>query len=177
MYALIWRVREACRIIYKDMAEKEFSWKAPEFHYYEKGPAWYAGSVFVTGVLALLALWQGNFLFVVFVLIAEFLILFWARRKPRTIVVSLSEEGLALGERDRYPFERLLRFAVVEERGGGAASFREVVMETRALFGNSVRFMVPRESVQSVKVFLGRFLPETTHEESLAEYLSHFFRF
>ena len=160
-----------------DMADGGFSWKAPEFHYYEKGPAWYAGSVFITGILALLALWQSNFLFVVFMLIAEFLILFWAKRKPRTIAVSLSEEGLALGERDRYSFERLAGFAIVEEREGGAAPFREVVMATRATFGNPVRFMVPRESMQNVKVFLGRFLPETTHEESLMEYLAHFFRF
>ena len=71
-------------------------WKAPEFEYREKDVSWYWLSIIAAVVILGAAVWQKNFLFAVFVVIAEILMLVWAGRKPREITFSLNEKGLTM---------------------------------------------------------------------------------
>jgi hypothetical protein len=51
-------------------ARKTISWRAAEFHYIEKDYLWYTGIIAAGALLLVIALWQRNFFFAVFVAIA-----------------------------------------------------------------------------------------------------------
>lgn len=158
------------------MAEgKNIQWSAPEFRYYEKGPGWYWLSAIVAGAIGLFALLKRNFLFLVFVVLAELVVLAWARRKPATVVFSLSESGLTIDERERYPFERLSAFSVIE--GGEGEIMSEIVLKTKNPFNSTLRLIIPAGEFSRVRAFLARFLSEVEHEETLTEYLAHLLKF
>ncbi|MDP3892652.1 hypothetical protein, partial [Nocardioides sp.] len=71
------------------MEQFNIEWRAPEFYYREKGVSWYWLSIIAAIVILSVSVWQKNFLFAVFVVIAEILMLVWAGRKPREISFSL----------------------------------------------------------------------------------------
>ncbi|MDO8601919.1 MAG: hypothetical protein Q7R62_02220, partial [bacterium] len=91
----------------------EIKWTAPESHFFEKTSRWYIGSAILAGLLVIFALWQGNFLFVLFVVIAEVLALFWGGQAPRTISYQLTEAGFIVGDRI-FRFDTLIGYALIE---------------------------------------------------------------
>ncbi len=78
------------------MEELKIEWQAPEFEYREKDISWYWLSIIVAVLILSVSVWQKNFLFAAFVVMAEMLILVWAGRKPREISFSLDEKGLTI---------------------------------------------------------------------------------
>ena len=50
---------------------KEIIWQAPEFRYRHKDESWYWLTIMATAVLFLISLWQKNFLFAIFAVIAN----------------------------------------------------------------------------------------------------------
>ena len=63
----------------------EIEWQAPEYFHYQKDVSWY-WLVLILGIVTIVfALWQKNFLFAVFVIIAEVLLFYWGRTQPRVI--------------------------------------------------------------------------------------------
>jgi len=63
----------------------EFHWQTKEYEYHEKDIFWYWASIIIAVGIVAFAVWQKNFLFAAFVIIAEILVLVWAERKPDTI--------------------------------------------------------------------------------------------
>ncbi len=144
------------------------TWSAPESHFFEKTSTWYIGSAIIAGIVIIFSLWQQNFLFVVFIVIAEILVLFWANEKPRTLNYGLNADGFVAGDRlFRYP--NLTAFALVESLGG--PNYYELVFRQKQPLAPYVKVLVPNERSNDVGEFLIARLEEFEYTPSVAEAL------
>jgi hypothetical protein len=73
------------------MASFEINWQAPEFEYRPKSISWYWTSI-----------WDRNFLFGVFIVIAEVLLIAWGNDAPPTVNFVLTDSNLSIGETKDY---------------------------------------------------------------------------
>lgn len=150
------------------MADQQIQWSAPESHFFEKTSTWYIGSAILAGILVIFSLWQGNFLFVVFVVIAEILALFWGGQAPRTLEYSLTDVGVIAGDR-LFRFEGLAAYALIESLGG--PHFYELVFQQKQALAAYVKLFVPNELAPQVGDFLATRLPTFEYSPSIAEAL------
>jgi|GEM_PF-966499 len=150
----------------KELVPGEVSWSAPESHYFEKTNKWYIGSAIAAGLLVIFALWQGNFLFVVFIVIAEILALFWGGQAPRTLSYKADGIGFTAGDR-LFRFENLTGYALVESLGG--PHFYELVFTQKQALGAYVKSLVPDDVAPQLAQLLSARLPTFEYTPSLAE--------
>jgi hypothetical protein len=80
----------------------ETTWEAPEFEYRPKNISWYWLSIIVSAAIIAFAIWERNFLFGIFIVIAEILFIAWGNETPATIHFVLTENDLSIGEAKHY---------------------------------------------------------------------------
>jgi len=149
-------------------------WSAPEFHYYEKDIVWYWLVLIVTLILVVIALWQKNFLFAVFLIVAALLTIAWARRTPKTIDFTLSEKGLDIGGKKFYPYEGLTGFAIVS--GDQDTGFDELIVKTKGQLNALIKIIIISGESGAIKNLLSRFIPEIEYQESVSDRLARMLR-
>jgi len=142
------------------------SWESPEFHYHDKDEAWPAIVVLVGAAVAGFSLWQHNFLFFVFSLIATGLVLVWGRRRPRIFVFSLGKSGVHIDGR-LYPYRDFDGFAIGED---------VLQLSTKSPLRPRFTLIMPDEKVDKVREYLLAFLPEIEYDESFIEALGRWAR-
>jgi hypothetical protein len=150
------------------LGPKEIRWKAPEFEYYHKDVSWYWLTIILSLLVVALAIWQRNFLFAVFAVIAEVLIIFWGRRRPQKIEFQLNDKGLAIGDKTFYPYGGFLGFAFGEN---------EVIFQKKNRFSPYLKVSVEESKSGEIKKLLSRYLPEIEYEESLVDHIAKILRF
>ena len=69
------------------MASFEITWEAPEFEYRPKSVSWYWISIIIAAAIIAFAIWERNFLFGIFIVIAEILFIAWGNETPATIAL------------------------------------------------------------------------------------------
>ena len=155
--------------------EKFFiEWQAPEFHYSEKDVSWYWTSAIIAIILLSASVWQKNFLFAVFIVIAEILILVWAGQKPRTIEFKLDEKGLTIDGKKFYPYSSIGAFSIDENAGG---EWRELAFR----FGHGMRpllkVFVPGKRSEEIEKALAGVIQKTDFEDSFLDILQRLIGF
>lgn len=87
------------------------TWTAPEYEHREKTPDWFwaLGVIAIAGSIA--AIIYKNYLFAIFILIATFLLGYFALRKPEEVEFEINEDGVRI-EDEIYPYERIKAFWV-----------------------------------------------------------------
>ncbi len=152
---------------------KEITWSAPEYHYYEKGAQWHGALAVITGALALVALWQRNFLFAIFIVLAGFLVSSWGKRAPKTVPFSLREKELTINSKQTHLYEKCEGFAIIETPDHPI----ELVFKTRERLHPSLRIIISPEMEGEIREFLTARLPEIEHVESLGERIGRMLKF
>src|ERR1700739_3361867 len=94
------------------MASFEITWQAREYDYPEKSVSWYWISIIISVLILGLAVWQKNFLFGFFIVVAEVLILSWANRTPPLIDFKLDEKGLLIGTEKQHAYSEFEAWSV-----------------------------------------------------------------
>jgi len=148
-------------------SEKELVWTAPEYEYRPKGPSWYWLTIIATILIAAFALWRRNFLFIFFVIIAEMVLIYWARRQPREIKFKLTEKGLFIDDKF-YAFETFSAFAVYD---------KEIILRRKARLGMDLKILAADDILDRAKDFLTNYLPTFEYEESLIDHIAKIIRF
>lgn len=143
------------------------SWISPEFHYHEKDEAWPIFVVLAIVCVAGFALWQHNFLFFVFTLIAGGLMLVWGRRRPRHFEFSLTERGISIDGAVR-PYRELESFAVSEDM---------LQLHPKSKLRPHISVIIPENRRAEIREYLLAYLPEIEYTESFIEALGHLLRF
>lgn len=156
-----------------DKNSKEIIWHAPEFRYYGKDISWYWLSIIGAGVIFLIALWQKNFLFGIFVILAEGLIIFWAKEFPREVRFRLDRKGLWIDESKTYLYENLDGFNIIEDNDG----IGELILKTKSKLHPYLKILVANEMAKEIKDFLKNYLEEIEYEESLSDGISRMIGF
>lgn len=154
---------------------RELKWRAPEFEYIAKDVGWYWLTVIASILLILFALWQKNFLFAAFVVIAEVLVVTWGRRQPASVEFRLDERGLEINGQKFYPYEDFKGFAM--KFGRRPDEFADLAFLKKHRLSPTLKVFVPPDQARLVKDFLGQRLSEFEYEESLTEHLGRLLRF
>ena len=153
--------------------EKEITWQAPEFRYHDKDVSWFWLSVIAAGIIFLIALWQKNLLFGIFIILAETMVLFWAKEFPKNIQFKLDKRGVHIGKIKSYLYEDISGFHIIEENDRMA----ELVLKTKTKLHPYVKILLVNEDVPDIKEFLKNHLEEIEYEESLSDGISRLIGF
>jgi hypothetical protein len=151
------------------MNENEINWEAPEFEYYPKGVVWFSITIFIAVLFLAIAIWQKNFLFGVFILLAEILILIWGNQKPRILNFKIDDDKIYAGEHNSYKIENIAAFAFTKSIMPG---FWDLKIYFKNRFGQELKFIIPEEIYEYVRGFLiQKNILEMEYNESLIESL------
>ena len=142
-------------------------WQLPEFQYHKKSDWWPVWVVFLAFLLGLLALWQKNFLFLIFIIIAAFAVLSIANEKPKNIDFALDDKGLHLGAKF-YELKSFSAFALKDGR---------LQFKNKGRLRPFLTVPYPEDRQEEIKKHLLAFLPEIEYNESLVEVLTNILRF
>ncbi len=153
-------------------AETEISWQAPESEHHERGPLWHLSSIVVAVLLVAISLWQQNFLFAIFVVIAWLVIYFSLDREPTIFSFTAGVRGLSVGPR-RYPWPDFSSFSVTV---GRSENLSHIHLYPSHSFSLSLVISVPNEQFAKIKNIFHNYLPEVEHEDTIFDTLIHLLR-
>ena len=147
-------------------------WSAPEYKYYEKDVGWYWLVVIAAIIFTAISLWQRNFLFAVFVVIAAAMMIFWAKRQPDMIDFELSDNGLKIGQKN-YTKDYFESFSIREYN----SEWDRLFLKTKSKISRSVAIPIPRHQIDKIKEYCLDSWEEVEHKDSLVDEISNFIKF
>ncbi len=154
--------------------KKEIKWTAPEFPFYEKGPAWYLGLFIITTIIILVALWERNFLFAVFAVVASILGVVWGKHDPRHLEFKLSEEELQIQGKKRIPLGSMAGFSIIDFD----ADENELIIRTKNLTDPQISIQIEKNISDDIKSLLvASKVPEMEYNETLSDRFLKILRF
>jgi len=152
---------------------KSISWRAPEFQYQPKDAAWYWMSIILAGIFFLAALWQGNLLFAIFIVLAETMVIFWAREYPKDLEFLIDTHGIHLDKIKSYAYEDLSGFHLHE----GADGVGELIVKTKNKLHPYLRILLLNDNMPPIRELLKDHIEEIEYEEPLSENLARLIGF
>ncbi len=156
----------------KNKHSTTFSWEAPEYQYYHKDVGWYWLSILFASVIVLISLWQKNFLFALFVVIAEFLIISWGAQYPRTVRFEINEKGVEIDDKKTYLFSEIEHFAINNE-----GELSELIFHFKTKISPAVKIHFHTHDVRKIRGMLKARIPEVHHDEGVIDSLAKLIRF
>jgi hypothetical protein len=161
------------------MAQFEITWQAPEFEYREKGVSWYWITIIAAACIIAFAVWERNYLFGFFIVVAEILVIMWGNTVPRPMVFSLSDTGLSIGAHKHYALKEFESWSAdnagVPEDADGAMA--EIGFNFTAKFKVPLKILVPTETLEEIRKNLKPLLREVEHQMTLIEAIEKLMRF
>ncbi|MDP2741605.1 MAG: hypothetical protein Q8O66_02900 [bacterium] len=148
------------------MEKFTIEWQAHEFNYREKSVSWYWLSIIASVAILSVAVWQKNFLFAIFVVIAEILVLVWAQKKPRIVDFRIDEKGLTVDGKKFYPYSSIGAFGIKEDVGEG---WSELAFRFSHGLRPLLKIRIPSERVAETERVLKTIVEKTEFEDSLLD--------
>ena len=149
------------------MPSFEINWEAPEFQYREKEVSWYWISIIVAAAIIAFAIWERNFLFGVFIVIAEILFISWGNEEPRVVLFKLTEHELSIGETKNYQLDLMESFSTNEL----TEEWTELVFSFKSKFKTPIMMIAPKTTLDDIRKNLKPLLREVPYEPSLIDSL------
>jgi len=149
-------------------------WQAPEFEHRQKDVSWYWLSLIISIILLALSVWQKNFLFAVFIVIAWFVIIYATSRTPTIWNFKLSEKGIEINlPNDKssnkfYPLDKIEGFDI----HGLEGEYKELILKIKKRFSPYLKINFLAGDEMQIKDFLNRYISEEEYNESLADSFS-----
>jgi hypothetical protein len=152
----------------------EITWYAPEYEHREKDNAWYWKTIIVATILIGLAVWQRNIMFVIFLLLAEIMIIVFGNRQPELIKFDIAEKGVRIKDKWFHPYTHLESFSVIINEH---SRWDDVILHSKNHIHSTIRVKVPKDLLAKVHYSLSLVLEETVYEETLVEAIEHYVGF
>ncbi|MCS6789129.1 MAG: hypothetical protein NZ484_00995 [Patescibacteria group bacterium] len=155
--------------------EYEIEWEALEYEYYPKNILWFWSSIFIAIIILIIAIWQKNFLFAIFIIIAEVLILIWGNHTPRILKFKINKDGIYIDQYTLYNFEEISNFSTT-------SSLMDELTIIKLNFKNKLKFnttiLVPNNILEEIKnIFYEKNIPEIEYEEHFIDSLQKILKF
>ena len=96
----------------EDIGHEYVKWNFPEFVNAKKSKRWYVVVISVLVILLLFAVFTGNFLFAVILLLGAFVMIFQSYGPSRSIPVVIGEDGIVV-DRDFIQYKNLQNFWLI----------------------------------------------------------------
>ena len=155
------------------MAKFEMTWQAPEFEYREKEVSWYWISIIAAALIIAFSVWQKDFLFGFFIVIAEMLFIVWGNKAPKTLTFTLTDTELDIGG---YKSHAMKEFESWSADSDGV-EWADVIFYSRARLRTPLSIMVPEEKMAELRTNLKVVLKEIEHDPTVVDSIEKFLRF
>jgi len=164
----------------------EIIWQIPESEYKPKDASWYWISLVVAAALVIFAIWQENFLFAIFVIIAFFTLNYLTNRFPAIWEIKMNEKGIFIGlpnskNRKFYPMTDLECFDIqskFEESGEEMEEeYKRLVLKFRTKLTPFLKINFYAKDEEKIKDFLSQFTTREELPKSLVDSLSELIGF
>jgi hypothetical protein len=155
------------------MASFEIKWQAPEYEYREKTVSWYWISIVVAALVIAFSIWQKNFLFGFFVVVAEILFIVWGNRTPRMVNFTMNEAGIQVEEGKLHPL-RDIESMSVDPLGDGWA---ELAFIFRAKLRVPFKVIFPEGRLTELRNALKDAIKEVPYEPTIIDSIEKLLRF
>ncbi len=160
--------------------ENFISWQAPEFEYQQKDVSWYWLSLITAIIVLVFAIWQKNFFFAIFVLIAWFVITYLAGRFPTIWEFKIDEKGIKIslpnnqtGNNKFFLYSEIEGFDIHQ----AGEECKELVLKLKSKFSPYLKINCYIRDEEKVKNLLLKFLPQEEYQPSLVDSVSRLIRF
>lgn len=135
-------------------------WSAPEYKHEEKS----IDFIWAIGLVALvacgIAVWQHNYLFAVFLIIAGASLILFSIRHPRDVSFSIETTGITIGK-DKYEWKSIKGFDIKKNDGSPV-----LLIELDKYFLPVYTIPLPLDLIPSIKESLLKVIPNIELEES-----------
>ena len=155
------------------MANFEITWTAPEFEFREKTVSWYWITIIIAACIIAFAVWERNFLFGVFIIIAEMLVIVWGNRRPPEVAFRLTHEALSIGSDKSYQLKEFENWSALDFEGG----WHEMAFLFKKRLRVPVKILVPSETLPKIRENLNPLLPEVEHHITFSESIERLIKF
>jgi hypothetical protein len=155
------------------MAQFTITWEAPEFEYREKDISWYWITIIIAACIIAFSVWEGNFLFGLFIVIAEILVIMWGSQEPRIIAFTLTESEIEIGEHKSHSLKEFESWSA-ENFGDGWA---EIGFNFHAKLKVPLKVLAPTETLEEIRKNLKTLLREVEHQTTLIEAIEKLVKF
>ncbi len=152
----------------------DFVWDAPEFIHYEKPVSWYWISMLSAIAILGFAMWQRNFLFGFFIIVAEILFLVWGNRESASIHFELNARGLTIGGKKQYPLNDIVAWSADEASHPEWAS---IWFQFKTKIRPTLRVHLRKNRLAEFREAFGSIVSEIEHEHTLIDALEAFVGF
>ena len=142
-------------------ADRGIKWEADEYEKISKSGYWYGGLASVAFLLLAVGIVARSYFFIVFVVLAAVLLIYYAKRLPKRIVFSVGREGVSAGAK-KYPYQNLKSFWIFVRDGEADLS-----LETKSSFNPMVLIPLEGVSPNDVREVLLENIEEVEHIEGL----------
>jgi len=153
--------------------DRSISWRASEFGHFEKGATWYLIVGGATLILFVIAIWQRNFFFGIFIMLAGIMVVASGNRKPAILDYKLTEKGCEVGRGVFYEYGDLENFSLRNRPG----QLDELVIKKKTSFNPFLRIPIDSHTAEKARIFLVQKLEEVEHKDSFLEILIDFLGF
>jgi len=151
----------------------EITWRAAEYEHVEKGGGWYLIVGGTALILLIIALWQKNFFFGIFILLAGIMVITLGNRRPTVLDFKLTDGGCELGRGVFYKYDQMENFSLRNRPN----RLDEMIFRKKTTFNPFVRIPVDSRTAEKARIFLAQKLPEVQYEGSLLDILIDFLGF
>ncbi|MEK7481872.1 MAG: hypothetical protein AAB607_00735 [Patescibacteria group bacterium] len=153
----------------KKTNENEIIWQTPEYEYQPKDISWRWLSLIAAIILFAFAVWQKNFLFAIFIVIAFLLINYLAGKFPAIWEIKIDEKGIEIklansGEGKKfYPMENIESFGV---NSSANEEYKELAVKFKSKLAPYFKINFYSKDEEKIKNFLLKFAPEEEISQS-----------
>jgi len=153
------------------MTRTSISWRAPEYKDEKKSADWYwaVGIVAVAGAAA--AVFLGNVLFAILLVVGALSLMLFAARPPELLDVSIEENAIVIGS-FRYPFATLESFWINEHFNPP-----KLLITSKRTFAPHIILAIHDVPADEIRSRLVEKLPEHEQHESLIQMLMEYLGF
>jgi hypothetical protein len=150
------------------------TWETPEYHRHDRPTWWYIVYALAAIGLIVYALATNNFLFAVILIIGSFSIIINDARTPQQILISLTTEGIIVGNRF-YDYDEIKNFAIVYKPN---RNLKQLYFDFKSISKQRLSISIHDTNPLFLRENLMKYLPEDLErtDESTSEILSRFLK-
>ncbi|MEK7634389.1 MAG: hypothetical protein AAB396_00675 [Patescibacteria group bacterium] len=172
--------------ITENESKDEIIWQIPEYEYNQKDISWNWLVLIVAIILFAFAVWQKNFLFAVFIVVAFLMINFMSNRFPSIWQFKMTGRGIIIslptGEWKKfYSFEDMESFDIhsiaYDAEGNDVGEYKELILKLKSKFSPYLKINIYPTDEEKIKNFLLNFISHQEHKQSLTDSLARLIKF
>lgn len=150
------------------------TWETPEYHTHDRPTWWYIVYAIAAIGLIIYALATNNFLFAIILVIGSFALLINDARTPQTVLITLTTEGIIIGNRF-YDYDEIKNFSIVYKP---ARDLKQLYFDFKSFAKHRLSIALHDTNPLFLRDHLIKYLPEDLErtDEPTSEVIARFLK-